>query len=90
MTDLAKVALRLFRTLNPASRAQSDFRYTLNSCSRRQRGCIYCGYVTRTWCGNWPRTKQSQHDEDNHDCTIAYLASRLDNPAALARAYGHD
>jgi hypothetical protein len=87
MTPIERLALTVYRADNPTSRAETTFRYSTNSGQVRERECICCGSKTGTWSGNWPRTKRTIEAEESHDCLLVYLASRISNPGALARAY---
>ena len=58
--------LEAYRQSNPKSRAVGILKYVRNGASVRQMGCVLCGEVGPTWCGNWPKTVGARAWEFDH------------------------
>lgn len=92
--------VKLYRLVNPQSRAVGDFRYTINTGVRKRRQCIHCGQHGPMWSAQYPKTKRAAQWEADHSCAImedpspyyAILASQRfpdHNPTlAMARLIG--
>lgn len=92
MTKQARqlIARETWKFTHPSSRIVSTFRFGATTGTRKQRECVLCTATCPGWSTAYPRTKRSITWEDEHDCSVEFLATRgftgakLDNAIKLA------
>ena len=68
---LKKVAIRLYRKMNPVSRAVNTWTYYGSTGVRRIATCIFCRRVIATCSNDWPETVSFRADSNQHGAKCA-------------------